>query len=236
MLRVAIARVHDEPIAGGDVAPAWMGDAELRRWTALSPAAQREFVASRALLRGLLHAATGVPRDGWRVSAEAGTAPVASPLHTAIPEAAVHVSLSHRLGWVAAAACDTAVGVDIEHARPARSDSAERAALMLSSSELPAWHALSPDERESALLTCWTAKEAWFKASPPATAPWDFRQVIARACAPARANVRVWDAGPLQVAVYCADALALARAECEGLAAALARSSFWQVDSATPFA
>ena len=236
MLRVAIAQVHDEPVAGDDVAPAWMGDAEQRRWMALSPAARREFVASRALLRELLRAATGVPRDGWRVSAEAGTAPVASPLRAGLPGAALHVSLSHRLGWVAAAACDAAVGVDIEHARPARSDPAERAALMLSSAELPAWHALAPDERESALLTCWTAKEAWFKARPPATAPWDFRQVIARACAPAHANVRVWDAAPLQVAVCCADALALARAECEGLAAASARSSFWRVDCATPVA
>ena len=227
MLRVAIAQVHDEPVAGDDVAPAWMGDAERLRWTALSPAARRAFVASRALLRELLRGATGVPRDGWRVSAQAGTAPVASPLRAGLPEAALHVSLSHRLGWVAAAACDAAVGVDIERARPARSDPAERAALMLSSAELPAWHALAPNERESALLTCWTAKEAWFKASPPGTAPWDFRRVAARACAPAQANVRAWAAPPLHVALCCADARALSDARCAGLAPDAATSSWF---------
>jgi len=100
---------------------------------------------------------------------------------------------------------------------------------MLAASELPAWQVLAADERESDLLTRWTAKEAWFKASPPDTAPWDFRHVVARACAPAQANVRTWRSPPLHVAVCCTDVQALAGAVCEGVSAAAAAGSYWHV-------
>jgi 4'-phosphopantetheinyl transferase len=211
-----------------------MGDAERRRWTGLTSAARREFAASRALLRLLLQEATGLSADAWDVSAEAGTAPVARPARGGGRGGAPCSSLSHRLGWVAAAVADGPVGIDLECRRPARGDPAERAALMLSPAELPAWQALAPDDREPALLARWVAKEAWFKASPPAAAPWDFRCIVARPCAPAHANVRVWEASPVHVAVCCADAPALAEADCEGLDAATARSSFWHVHRAAP--
>ena len=93
--------------------------------------------------------------------------------------------------------------------------------------ERPAWDDLPPDAREAALLARWTAKESWFKASPPGAAPWDFRQVAARASAPAQANVRTWAASPLHVALCCADARALADARCEGLAPGAASSSWF---------
>ena len=215
MLRIAVARVPDAPAGSDDAAAAWMGDSERRRLVQLAPAARREFVASRALLRGLLRAATGVPEAAWDVSAEPGLAPLA---RTTAPSA-LHVSLSHRLGWVAAAVGDAPVGVDIECERPARSDVGERAALMLAPAELQDWHALPPEALERALLTRWTAKEAWFKACPPQVAPWDFRRVHARACAlaDARANVRTWRAAPVHVALCCDDRRALADARCEGL-------------------
>jgi 4'-phosphopantetheinyl transferase len=228
MLRIAVARLHDAPSAGDDAAPAWMGESERRRWADLAPGARRAFAASRALLRELLRAATGVPDDGWDVSALPGTAPVARSLRGDI---AVHVSLSHRLGWVAAAVADVPVGVDVECERPARSNPAERAQLMLSPAELAAWRAWPPDDLEAALLARWTAKEAWFKASPPESAPWDFRRVAARACAPADAgaNVRTWAAPPLHVAVCCPDPLALAVVDCDGPLPTVARTSFWHV-------
>ena len=229
MLRVAIAPTRDAPQAGDGAAPGWMGAAERRRWTGLTATARREFAASRALLRALLQEATGLPADAWDVSAQAGTAPVARPARHDGSAGAPSASLSHRLGWVAAAVADGPVGIDLECRRPARSDPAERAALMLSFAELPAWQALAPAEREPALLARWVAKEAWFKASPPATAPWDFRRIVARRCAPAHANVRVWEAPSLHVAVCCADARALAEADCKGLDAATARSSFWHL-------
>jgi len=218
VLRLAVARVA-APAGAGDVPmPAWLGGSERRRWASLAPAARHAFVASRALLRELLHSATGVPAAAWDVSAEAGGAPVArSPAAAGV----VHVSLSHRLGWVAAAVGPAAVGVDVECDRPARSDPDERAALMLSPEESTEWHAVPADGREAALLARWTAKEAWFKACPPQAAPWDFRRVRASACGPAgaRANVRTWRAAPLHVALCCADPRALAQARCEGLPA-----------------
>ena len=172
---------------------------------------------------------TGLPADAWDISAEAGTAPVARRARDDGGAGAPRASLSHRLGWVAAAVAGGPVGIDLEVRRPARSDPAERAALMLSPDELPAWQALAPDERETALLARWVAKEAWFKASPPAAAPWDFRRIVARPCASAHANVRVWEAPSVHVAVCCGDARALAGTDCKGLDAATARSSFWRV-------
>ncbi|MBW8757201.1 MAG: 4'-phosphopantetheinyl transferase superfamily protein [Burkholderiales bacterium] len=226
MLRVAVGRVV-EPAAGEQAMPAWLGESERRRWPRLGPGVRPAFVASRALLRELLQSATGLPAAAWDVSAEAGRAPLAS---SSAAVCAVHVSLSHRLGWVAAAVADVPVGVDIECDRPARSDPGERAALMLSPGELIAWRSVAADERETALLARWTAKEAWSKSCPPQAAPWDFRRVHASARAPAdaRANVRTWRAAPVHVALCCGDAVALAAARCEGLPTIAAEAS-WHV-------
>jgi phosphopantetheinyl transferase len=214
MLRLAVARVAPSPADGA--MPGWLGGSERRRFATLPPAARAAFLASRALLRELLQSATGVPAAAWDVSAEAGMAPVATA--SAAP-ADIRVSLSHRLGWVAAAVADATLGVDIECDRPARSDPGERAALMLAPGELADWQSVPADAHEAALLARWTAKEAWFKSCPPQAAPWDLRRVHARACAPAdaRANVRTWRATPVHVAVCCGDARALAQARCEGL-------------------
>jgi 4'-phosphopantetheinyl transferase len=231
-LLIAVARIPDAPDGGEDVAPAWLGGFEQRRWRALPPAARREFVASRALLRRLLQDATGVAADAWDVSAQANSAPRAEAPRDGVAAGTVHASLSHRLGWVAAAVAGIPVGIDVECERPPRSEPRERAALMLSPSELAQWQALPADEREAALLTRWTLKEAWFKASPPEAAPWDFRRVVARPCAPAQANARAWTAPPLHVALSCDDADALAAAACLGLDDASARTSFWRVERA----
>ena len=228
MLRVAVARVSEAPTGGELAMPAWLGDSERQRWTQLKPGARAAFAASRALLRELLQAATGVAAQAWDISAHAGSAPVARATRPGAAGGAIHVSLSHRLGWVAAAVAGVPVGVDLECERPARSDAAGRAALMLAPDEIPAWQSLPTDERDAALLVRWTAKEAWFKASPTGSAPWDFRQVAARACAPADANVRTWAAAPLHLAVCCDDARALADASCDGLAPDAASSS-WHV-------
>jgi phosphopantetheinyl transferase len=226
MLRLAVARVALSP-ADGDAMPGWLGVSERRRLATLPPAARTAFVASRALLRVLLESATGVPAPAWDVSAEAGRAPIAT---APAAREVVRVSLSHRLGWVAAAVANAAVGVDIECDRPARSDPDERAALMLAPDELAGWRALAEGEREAALLARWTAKEAWFKGRPPQSAPWDFRHVraSARASADARANVRTWRATPVHVALCCDDAAALATARCDGLPPVSAEA-FWQV-------
>jgi phosphopantetheinyl transferase len=229
MLLIALARIDDPPAAGDGMVPGWMGDSERRRWADLPPPARRGFVASRALLRDLLRDATGVPATSWDVSAQSGAGPVVRALGDQVGAASIHASLSHRLGWVAAVVADAPVGVDIECERPSRSDARERAAMMLSPTELPQWESLPPLQREAALLTRWTAKEAWFKASPAQDSAWDFRRVVARACAPEHANVRAWVAAPLHVAICCADADELGRVECEGLHTSAATSTFWHV-------
>jgi phosphopantetheinyl transferase len=230
MLRVRIARLEDVSSSRDGSSPSWLGESERGRWKRLNPHAQAAFAASRALLRQLLEAATGVPAREWTVSAAPGCAPRASAPGAAAD--GVRASLSHRLGWVAAAVSDAAVGIDMECARPSRSDADERAALMLAPDELAAWKALAPAARESALLTCWTAKEAWFKAAPAQDAAWDFRRLAARACAPERANVRAWAAPPLHVAVCCSDPFALAQVDCAGLDPAARTSTFWCVGQA----
>jgi phosphopantetheinyl transferase len=223
MLRVRLARLEDLPELSLVDAPAWMGEAERRRSVQGSATARAEFIAGRALLRRVLEGATGFPPEAWSVSADAGRAPlVRGPSH-------VHASLSHRLGWVAAAVSDSPVGIDVECLRPGRSTPHERACLMLASEELPAWNALRPAARESALLERWTAKEAWFKAAPVQDAAWDFRRVVASACEAARANVRVWLAPPLYVAVCSHHPGALAEAQCEALPGAHEASTFWHV-------
>ncbi len=228
MLRLAVARVSGAT-PGAPAMPAWLGDSERRRWSQLAADKHAPFAASRALLRELLQAATGVPADAWDVSARAGSAPTAHATGGGLAPAAVHVSLSHRLGWVAAAVADAPVGIDLECERPPRSNAAERAALMLSPAECIDWDELAPEACEAALLVRWTAKEAWFKARPAGAAPWDFRQLAAGACTPARANVRTWAAPPLHVAVCSDDARALADARCEGLAPDASTAS-WFVD------
>jgi len=146
------------------------------------------------------------------------------------------VSLAHRLGWVAAAVADAAlgpVGIDVECEHPARSDPGERAALMLCARELAAWSVLAPGERADALLRAWVAKEAWFKSAPAGTAPWDFRRVAVAASAPANANLRVWSGAGLHLGVCCADAGALAAAHCAGVdAAGVHAATFWRVAQA----
>lgn len=210
------------------VAPGWLGESERARWPQLNAGARASFVASRALLRALLQASTGVPFGAWQVSADAGQAPRASARGLAAE--AVHASLSHRLDWVAAAVGDTALGIDVEVDRVARSDLDERAALMLAPEELAEWRRVPAPAREAALLARWAAKEAWFKASPPQSATWDFRLVRARACAPVDANVRTWRAAPVHVALCCVDARALAAARCDGLPPA-GDEAFWRVDA-----
>ena len=223
MLLVRLARLEDLPEVGLADAPAWMDEAERRRSAQGSATARAQFIAGRALMRLALERATGFPPEAWTVSAEPGRAPrVRGP-------ADVHVSLSHRLGWVAAAVSNGPVGVDVECPRARRSLPEERAGLMLAPEELSAWIALRPAARESALLERWTAKEAWFKAAPGQDAAWDFRRVIASACESARANVRVWLAPPLHVAVCSHHPGALAAAQCEALPGGHEASSFWHV-------
>jgi 4'-phosphopantetheinyl transferase len=72
---------------------------------------------------------------------------------------AVHVSLSHTRGWVAAVAADGPCGVDIEHVRPVSPAVPRR---VLSAAE-QSWVAAQPDPTRS-FTTLWARKEALVKA------------------------------------------------------------------------
>ena len=229
---LAVAR-HAALLAAGD--EPWLGPAEQARAQGMAPAARAAFVASRLLLRRLLERSTGVAASCWDLSAQSGCPPVACVRGACALAPAPAVSLSHRLDWVAAATMEAgggAVGVDVECRRASRSAAPDRAALMLSADELADWRRLPAAEAESALLRAWVAKEAWFKATPAGVAPWDFRGLAARACAPAQANVRVWQAGQVFVGLCCGDAQALARFACEGLPGDEVVESTWRVASA----
>jgi len=217
MALLAVARQATLLAEGSE---AWLGTDEQARAQAMMPAARASFVAGRILLRRLLAKASGIAAPRWEISAGAGSPPLARlrPAGDAGPA----ISVSHRLDWVAAAALEGgggAIGVDIECRRAPRTAAADRAALMLCADELASWHRLPVHEREAALLRAWVAKEAWFKSVPAGGAAWDFRRLAARPSAAGDANVRVWQAGDLFVALACADAPALARFECEGLPA-----------------
>ena len=229
MLRVRIAPIDMlVTVAGGD-APAWLGAAERGRWMTLAATRRREFLAARRLLRDLLAQATGQPGHRWQVSAEPGMAPVAALVDDQACQVP-HVGIAHRLGWVAVAvgpAEGGTIGVDIECGRPPRGDPAERAALMLPADELVRWRALSDARRAPALVRAWVAREAWFKAREHA-APWDFRRIACDPCEPAQANVRIWEAGQLWVALCVGGAGALEAALCDGWPEPAA-SSYWHV-------
>ena len=229
-LRVWIARVPEDD-ASLAAAPGWMSAGERQRWTALTDAGRRAFVASRRLLRDALAVATGLAADGWQVSAEAGSAPLASRLDSE-RGVAPRVSIAHCPGWVAVAVgadAGGAIGVDIECDRPSRSDPAERAALVMQGDELARWQALAADEREAALLRAWVAREAWFKAAGTG-APWDFRRLVGEPCNAADANVRIWESGQVRVALCAHDAETLGAASCTGWPEAPGvRSSSWRV-------
>ena len=229
-LRVWIARVLDDNGSHAG-APGWMSAGEQQRWSSLTDAGRRAFVASRRLLRDALAEATGLPADGWQVSAEAGSAPLASRLDSE-RGVAPPISIAHCPGWVAVAvgADDGgAIGVDIECDRPSRSDPADRAPLVMQGEELVRWQALAASECEAALLRAWVAREAWFKAAG-AGAPWDFRRLVCEPCDAADANVRVWESGTLHVALCARDAGALAAASCVGWPQASdVRESSWRV-------
>jgi len=237
MLNLAVATV--ETVAGVDIEttgelPAWLGDDERRRLATLAGPARQAFLASRALTRQLLADSTGLDAARWHLSAPAGRGAEASLFEDdagpELAQALPRVSLAHRLGWVVAAVADGDVGVDIECERPVRSAAIERASLMLTSDEIAHWRRLPEAEREPALLCAWVAKEAWYKAVPAGTAPWDFRRVAARPSTPEEANVRVWSARPLWVALCRDDSAALMAVRCDGLPeGATVEESWWRV-------
>lgn len=146
-------------LGGGLPTPLALGPGEQARLDATrDPRRAAQYLGGRWLLRRLASEWSGSPFADIRLNA--GGAPVASlepgpaPAVPGVPSAGrmPHLSLTHSGDWVAATACASAAGVDLEVLGRARD-----------------WPALARHLRvaegsEAAVLKAWTLKEARFKA------------------------------------------------------------------------
>ncbi len=122
-----------------------------------APRRREQFLAGRCLARQLLCAAYGGdPLRDWPLSSGEDTAPVL--LRGGPP----WVAISHSGDWVACAASQRRVGIDVERLDERRNRSALMAAVC-TASELAHLLALPYGQRAGAFTSLWTLKEAWFK-------------------------------------------------------------------------
>lgn len=122
-----------------------------------APRRREQFLAGRWLARQLLCAAYGGdPLRDWPLSSGEDTAPVL--LRGGPP----WVAISHSGDWVACAASQRRVGIDVERLDERRNRSALMAAVC-TASELAHLLALPYGQRAGAFTSLWTLKEAWFK-------------------------------------------------------------------------
>lgn len=143
----------------------WLSPSETQRLERIrAPGRQREFVASRCLMRLLLSAHTGFDRgwQSWVLQAPDNASPVVHACR--MNGAGLHLNLSHSQGLLACAVSHHPVGVDLEVRRTRRRDVAGLSTLVCSAQE-QSWLAGLPDEgtRQSAFLQLWTRKEAYCK-------------------------------------------------------------------------
>lgn len=120
------------------------------------------FVATRALVRTMLSAHSGVPHDAIRLRA---AEPQGRPEVEAPPEAvAWQFNATHTDGLVACVvARGVTVGIDAEVLRP-NYDHARVARRFFAESEQMLLEARAKDERANAFLDIWTLKESYLKA------------------------------------------------------------------------
>ncbi|KVN05403.1 MULTISPECIES: 4'-phosphopantetheinyl transferase superfamily protein [unclassified Burkholderia] len=143
---------------------AWLSDAERERARRFMRAEDTlRSAATRAVVRGVIGAALGLPPAELRIVADASGRPRLAPEHAArAPTLDFNVSHSgaHALiAWSRA----VRVGVDIE-ARRADVDWRSLGRSAFAPADAAAIDALPADERESACYRVWAAKEALLKA------------------------------------------------------------------------
>ncbi len=159
MLAVWLERLVALPAGRGDDL-SWLGEAERRRCAAFgSDRRRQEYLAGRDLLRRML-AARRLIDDSRPVALSAEGAPRLADR----PE--VHLSLSHRRGWVAGAVSDAPVGIDVEV--EAQRDVAALAGRFCTAREQQHLATLAPADAIAHLHTLWALKEAAYKAAHPA--------------------------------------------------------------------
>jgi phosphopantetheinyl transferase (holo-ACP synthase) len=102
----------------------------------------------------------------------------------------LHLSLSHRRGWQAAAVSDAPVGVDVEVRAPR--DVEALAERFCSARERRRLADLTPDEALTHLHALWALKEAAYKAAFPAQAGLHPDRLESRAASDGAGSARAW--------------------------------------------
>ncbi len=144
----------------------WLSPSEAQRLERIrEPGRQREFLASRCLLRMLLSAHTGFVH-GWRswvLEAPENATPVVHACH--IDKAALHLNLSHSQGLLVCTLFHHPVGVDLEVQCSARRRNLDGLVGMVCSAQEQTYLAGLAQEalRQNAFTQLWTLKESYFK-------------------------------------------------------------------------
>ena len=133
---------------------------EIARAKLMSPIPRRRFVKTRAVLRRVLSAYTGVGAASIRFAYGARGKPRLVP-ERAIP--GLHFSVSHASDRAIIAVGRSTLGVDIENRRAVR-DVDGLASRFLAPREVQALRRVPAARREQAFLRLWTQKEAYAKA------------------------------------------------------------------------
>jgi 4'-phosphopantetheinyl transferase len=120
----------------------------------------RRFVVSHAVLRTLLGRAAGISPYEVAFRAEHGVKPVLK----ASRDEPIHFSLSRSEELVMIGLASDPLGVDVEWL-PKELDTEALAGLVLSPCEQEGLQRLTPADRKTAFLRCWTQKEAYLKAT-----------------------------------------------------------------------
>lgn len=155
-MRATLLWLRDDGSAMPDALATRLAVAEQDELTTLAHAGRRRgFVLSRLLLRRALTTHTGEPDAGFTFSrAASGRLQLDHP--------ALHASLSHGLGRVAALVADAPCGVDIEGARA--NDGLRLARRHFAATEIAYLESLPDHARQDGFLRLWTLKEAAVKA------------------------------------------------------------------------
>jgi 4'-phosphopantetheinyl transferase len=146
----------------------WLSAQEQERCSDLGGRRRQEFVAGRWFLRQLL-VRQGIVPAHEPLAISVGGAPVLRGL----PH--LHLSLSHRAGWLVAAVADGPVGIDVEVVVPR--DVTAMAERICSVQERRHIQSLAAATGLLHLHTLWALKEAAYKAGVSAHDPAAFDQV-----------------------------------------------------------
>jgi len=191
---VALGRV-DALLAGIGPPALWMSDAELARLQAIASDRRRaQFVGARWLARELLARRHGRPAHEWRLTVEDQGPPRVT---------GAQLALSHSGDWAACAVADVPLGIDVE--MPARPrDLHGLAELCCTAAERELLQAGT-----ASFYELWCAKEAWVKRHAGQAAPARLQAIELLPCEAQAADVQVWAAEGVTLALSAPSTLAL---------------------------